>query len=124
MSGEENQIYFAVAGMDVYARAWAGGGQLGVISADGEPMPLVGAGGVNEVRLGSGSDVKETTVDFDAAFRRTNPLSDTAFLTLVLFQRKQGQPQGPEFNRQQLGPLPAPFGDQPSTTLQTSVSII
>jgi hypothetical protein len=119
---EDDQIYPAVASMDVYVRAWAGGGQLASISANGISIPLDKISGIGELKLGAGSALKNTTVDFDAAFAKSNPQADSAFLNIRLFQRQAGSTVA--FNVQTFGPLAAPFNGATTATRETSVSII
>jgi hypothetical protein len=123
MEADEDQIYPAVADLDVYVQVWAGGGELGAVAVNGKPVEKDPITGIGEVKLGPGANLKETTAAIDAAFRRTNPLTDAAFLTVVFLQRKPATAH-PDFNKQKFGPLAAPFNGQSTTTLRTSVSVI
>jgi hypothetical protein len=123
MDGDEDQIYAAVAAMDVYVQVWAGGGELGAVAVNGLAVAKDPITGVGEVKLALGADLKDTTVGIVAGFLRTNPLADAAFLTVVFVQRRQATDR-PDFNKQKFGPLAAPFNGQNASTLQTSVSVI
>jgi hypothetical protein len=123
MDGDEEQIYAAVAAMDVYVQVWAGGGELGAVAVNGRAVAKDPITGVGEMKLALGADLKDTTVGVVAAFLRTNPLTDAAFLTVVFLQRRQATDR-PDFNKQKFGPLAAPFNGQTTATLQTSVSVI
>ena len=122
MDGDEDQTYPAVADMDVYVQVWAGGGELGAVKVNGKPVEKDPITGVGELKLGLGAGLKNTTVDIDAAFRRTNSLTDTAFLNVVFLQRMPAMDR-PDFNRQKFEPLAAPFDGKSTTTLKTSVSV-
>ena len=123
MDGEAQQIYAAVAAMDVYVQVWAGGGELGAVVVNGWAVAKDPITGVGEVKLAPGADLKDTSVGIVAAFLRTNPLADAAFLTVVFLQRREATDR-PDFNKQKFGPLAAPFNGQTTTTFQTSVSVI
>jgi hypothetical protein len=123
MDGDEDQIYAAVAAMDVYVQVWAGGGELGAVAVNGLAVAKDPITGIGEVKLALGADLKDTTVGVVAAFLRTNPLAEAAFLTVVFFQRRPATDR-PDFNRQKFGPLTAPFNGQNTATLQTSISVI
>jgi len=47
------------------------------------------------VKLALGADLKDTTVGVVAAFLRTNPLAEAAFLTVVFLQRRQASLAAP-----------------------------
>ena len=123
MDGDEDQIYAAVAAMDVYVQVWGGGGELGAVAVNGLAVAKDPITGIGEVKLALGADLKDTTVGVVAAFLRTNPLAEAAFLTVVFLQRRQAT-ERPDFNKQKFGPLAAPFNAQNTATLQISVSVI
>jgi len=123
MDGDEDQIYAAVAAMDVYVQVWAGGGELGAVAVNGRAVAKDPITGVGEMKLALGADLKDSTVGIVAAFLRTNPLAEAAFLTVVFLQRREATDR-PDFNKQKFGPLAAPFNGQDTATLQTSVSVI
>src|SRR4029077_19852377 len=103
-------------------RIWAGGGQLDSGVAGGVLVPIDSITGIGELKLGTGSALKNKTVDFDAAFIKTNPLATSGFLSLEFFQRRVGSPT--KFNVEKFDPLEAPFNGGTQAQRQTSVSII
>jgi hypothetical protein len=119
---EDDQIYIAISTMDVFVRVWAGGGQLASAAANGQIIPISPIFGIGELRLGAGKDLKNTTVDFDSAFLKTNPQASSAFLNIEIFQRVPGSPT--KFNVQKFGPLEVPFNGGTQARRQTSVSIV
>jgi hypothetical protein len=109
--------------MDVYVQVWAGGGELGAVAVNGRAVDKDPITRVGEVRLSLGADLKDTTVSIVAAFLRTNPRSDTAFLSVVFLQRRLATDR-PDFNQQKFGPLAAPYNGRSTATVQTSVSVL
>lgn len=121
-SDEDEQIYIALSYMDVVVRVWAGGGQLGSVMADGTLVPIDPISGIGELNLGAGSTLKNGTVDFDAAFLKTNPLATSAFLNIELFQRKAGS--SIKYNVQKFEPYEVAFNSGTAAQYQTSISIV
>jgi hypothetical protein len=120
-TSEDNQTYIAISTMDVFVRVWAGNGQLVSAAANGQLIPINPISGMGERRLGAGAALKNTTIDFDSAFLKTEPKASSAFLNIEMFQRAAGS--ATKFNVQKFEALEVPFNDGTQASRQTSVSI-